>query len=186
MGLKRLKQREWQFKQRFVKQMASFSLKCRLCDGKFGWEPQSGFPRFCPLCGQSMGEERDGGIGVPAILSAKTRATDKVYRDIERGSEKRVELAAQTVGAEASDMAALKITDLRDNMREGDIAANEAEKAEARLRASTRAPLGYTDGAGYSDGIASGAVSINGRVVTGIEPHAGARAVQTVQRMMGR
>jgi len=67
-------------------------------------------------------------------------------------------------------MASLRITDMNDNMRAGDIAAKEADAAMARLKSTTPAPIGFQpNGAEFSAGIAQGAVALNGRVTTGIE-----------------
>lgn len=165
-----------------------YSIKCRLCNGKFKWNPLDGYPTHCAHCNAYIGiDVPDDVIVMPAFLGAKTKATDKLYRDMEAGSQFRAEKAAEMTGSSVSDMASLKITDMKDNMRAGDMAAVEANAAMDRLKASTRAPVGFADnGASYSDGVSSGAVSINGKVITGIEPRAGARAVERVQRIMGR
>jgi hypothetical protein len=121
----------------------------------------------------------------PAVISLKTRVTDKVYRDIERGSQERAEIAAQVTNSSVDEMKSLVISNLRDSQREGEMAAIGAEDAQRRIEANTRAPVGHTGNAsGFSDGVASGAVSINGQVYTGIEPNAGARAVAEVQSRM--
>jgi hypothetical protein len=163
-------------------------LRCTLCRGSFTWVVKDGYPDFCPLCGERIGiEDRgDNGVVMPFIRSAKMTANDKVYRDIEKGSEARVGYAAEVAGATREDMAALKITDMRDNMRAGDIAAKEADGAMERLQKMTPMQVGFqANGQGYSDGIAQGAVALpNGQVITGIEPNAGARAARRVARKM--
>jgi hypothetical protein len=122
---------------------------------------------------------------MPALRSAKTKAVDKTYRDIEAGSEVRVERAAELTGGTKEDMAALKITNMADNMRAGDIAAKEADAAMRRLQSSTPMEIGFqANGAEFSSGISQGAVAVNGKITTGIEPNAGARAAQRVQRRM--
>lgn len=102
----------------------SFALRCPDCRKAFKWEPTKATPRFCPLCDADMGEEKDDSvISIPAFLSARTKATDKVYRDTESASQVRAEKAAEMAGVSVSDMAALKITDMRDNAHEGEISA---------------------------------------------------------------
>ena len=45
--------------------------------------------------------------------------------------------------------------------------------------------IGFQEnGAEYSSGISTGAVAVNGKITTGIEPNAGARAAMRVQRKM--
>jgi hypothetical protein len=46
-----------------------------------------------------------------------------VYKAMEDSSMARAEQAAEATGASVSDMDAMKITDMKDNMRAGDIAA---------------------------------------------------------------
>jgi hypothetical protein len=112
-------------------------------------------------------------------------ANDKVYRDIEAGSEQRVERAAELTGATKDEMSSLKITNMNDNMRAGDMAAQDASEAMKRLQASSPTPIGFqSNGAEFSKGIAQGAVALNGQVTTGIEPNAGARAAARVARRM--
>lgn len=164
-------------------------LRCPLpeCRKTFPWDAQTPHPKFCPVCGGGIGtsDAEDSAVVMPFIRSAKMAATDKIYRDMENGSEVRVERAAEITGSTKEDMAALRITDMNDNMRAGDIAAKEADAAMARLKSmSPVAPEFKPNGAEFSAGIAQGAVALNGQVTTGIEPNAGARAAMRVQRKM--
>ena len=73
------------------------------------------YPRFCPKCGAEFEGEPEvipggGHIGGSAIQ----RTVDGMYREIERSSAERAELAGSP---------ALKVTDMNDHLREGDIAA---------------------------------------------------------------
>ena len=161
-------------------------LRCPFCRQAFPWEAALPFPRVCPLCAEEIGiPDRGEVIQMPSLRSAKTKAVDKTYRDIEAGSEVRVERAAEVTGTAKEDMAALRITDMADNMRAGDIAAKEADAAMKRLQSSTPMNIGFqANGAEFSNGISTGAVALNGKITTGIEPNAGARAAQRVQRRM--
>lgn len=162
-------------------------LRCPFCRGAFPWEAALPFPKVCPLCAEEIGipDRGDNGVVMPFIRSAKMKATDKTYRDIEAGSEVRVARAAELTGSTKEDMASLKITDMADNMRAGDIAAKEADAAMKRLQSSSPMQIGFqNNGAEFSNGIAQGAVALNGKVTTGIEPNAGARAAMRVQRKM--
>ena len=128
----------------------------------------------------------DDVIVMPSLRSAKMAATDKVYRDMERGSEVRAQAAADLVGAPVAEMSSLKITNLKDNQREGDIAAMESQAAMDRFKTFTPTPVGWqANGAELASGVASGAVSVNNQVYAGIEPRAGARAIERVQRKLG-
>jgi hypothetical protein len=161
-------------------------LRCPFCRQAFPWEAALPFPRVCPLCTEEIGiPDRGEVIQMPSLRSAKTKAVDKTYRDMESGSEVRAQIGAEVTGGTKEDMAALKITDMADNMRAGDIAAKEADAAMKRLQAGTPMDIGFQgNGAEFSAGISQGAVAVNGKITTGIEPNAGARAAQRVQRKM--
>jgi hypothetical protein len=164
-------------------------LRCPFCRAAFPWDAALAFPRVCPLCTEEIGiPDRGEVIQMPSLRSARMKATDKTYRDIEAGSEVRVERAAEITGSTKEDMAALKITNLNDNMRLGDIASMEMKQADAameRLRAGSPMNIGFQpNGAEYGVGISQGAVAVNGKITTGIEPNAGARAAMRVARKM--
>lgn len=151
-------------------------LQCPGCNEKFYCAGD--WPDCCPLCGYDTALSDDNVITMPALRKAATGATDKVYRDMERASEHRVHAAAEMAGVPASDMAALKMTDLKDNTREGENAVAE--------KVPDIGQKWLSNGAEYGSGIASGAVTINGKTVTGIAPRAGAATIQGIQRLNGR
>lgn len=162
-------------------------LRCSYCRGTFPWESSKPYPKHCPLCDEDIGiEDRGGVIQMPSLRSARMESVDKVYRDMEKGSEVRAQAAAELSGASKEEMAALKITNLKDNQRAGDIAAVESDAAMQRLKqAAPNTPIGFAQGgSAFADGIASGAVNINGKIYSGIEPAAGARTIQRVQKKM--
>lgn len=80
-------------------------------------------PDYCPKCGLYVGAEVTVLPSAFKIGSEKTRRTDDVYRQMESSSVARAEAAAQMLGVSASETASLKLTDMNDNMREGDSAA---------------------------------------------------------------
>jgi hypothetical protein len=103
-----------------------FSMRCPACRAKFPWEPEKGYPEFCPndACSTRIAHDRaDDDIVIPFIRHTATKATDQVYRDIESSSERRAEMAAADAGTSVEDMSGLKITDLRETRHEGAIAA---------------------------------------------------------------
>lgn len=103
-------------------------IRCPECRVKFRWDiEQFGYPDVCPnkACKTRIGHDGDDSvICMPFVRSsAKTASVDKVYRDMERGSETRAQVAAEMTGATAAEMSGLKITDLRTSGRPGDVAA---------------------------------------------------------------
>ena len=160
----------------------AFSIRCPICRKKFPWEPAVGFPDECPNpeCQSRIAHDReDDDVVMPFIrTSAKTKATDQVYRDMEHASEHRAQQAMELTGASAAEVASLKITDLKPTRHEGAIAA---PSLPAHLQ-----NVGRFAGSGseFAVGTASGAVTVDGKTTTGIVPNAGMKAQSTIQRLM--
>lgn len=167
-------------------------LKCPDCEQKFKWtfSDESRWPDHCPLCGEFMGIDKDDTVIVmPSLRSARTDANDKVYRDMERGSEQRVHLAAEAAGCSPAEMSSLKITNLNDR-RDSEIAAMPVQNTVTQHMDSMNArggQFGFSGmgGAEWAVGTKDGAVTVNGRTVTGIAPRAGVTAIGAVQRLNG-
>jgi hypothetical protein len=157
-------------------------LQCPECSHKF-YAP-SLFPECCPHCGYQYDPHDDTVISMPAIKSLVSKVADQTYRDLERSSEARAEAAAQMAGVPVSDMSGLKLTDLRDNTKYGEIAAppvNNAVTQQMEFLKQRGAPVGFgANGAEFAAGTAQGAVNVNGHVVNGIYPRAGSRALHVI------
>jgi hypothetical protein len=154
-----------------------FILKCPDCEGKFPWEGE--WPRFCPLCRADMSLPDDGALAVPAFLT-KSKHVDRVYRDMERGSEIRQSLAADMLGVDKSEVSDLKITDLNDARHPGEVAAkelpvnNDVTRRMDEMRARGM-PVGFQDGSSF---MGSGGV--------GPVPNAGARMMTQMENLHGK
>jgi hypothetical protein len=146
-----------------------FSLVCSACRGR---TPFNGsYPRFCCHCGADTAPPVDDGvIACPAFLSAKTKATDKVYRDAEKGSEFRMHAAAEMAGVPASEMADLKITNMNDR-RDAEIAAMPVVNDVTRMMDAM--PKGSPFG--FNAGMGGQGVELSPDVQAGPFPNAGAR-----------
>jgi hypothetical protein len=66
-------------------------------------------------------DRADDDVVMPSIRSSKLAVADRVYREMEAGAEKRAQMAADMFGVPVSEMSELKITNMRDNQRPGDI-----------------------------------------------------------------
>lgn len=102
--------------------------KCPECEGIFEFmhhpndEPP---PDYCPLCKAYVGDDPLPKVPVLhlTIGTHKGKTPDRLYRQLEESSANRAQEAADLVGADVKEMAAIKITDLSDNSREGDVMA---------------------------------------------------------------
>lgn len=118
-------------------------------------------------------------ISMPAIRSARTKANDQVYRQMEAASEHRAEKAAEALGVPVSEMSDMKITNLNDR-RDAEVAVvpvNNAVTQQMEVLNARGGQFGFTspDAAGFKEGVKQGPY-----------PNAGAKTVSTVQRLMGR
>ena len=140
----------------------AFALRCPECRGTFRWDPKK-YARYCLLCEADFGPERpDDEIVMPAFLSAKTRATDQVGRDLMDSSNVRAEKAAEMLGVPVSEMSDMKVTDLKSTKHEGMVAMPQVvNEVTQRMDAMQKMglPVGFgagPTGAEYSGAVASG------------------------------
>ena len=162
----------------------AMKVRCPTCRKTFPWDftAAGGWPDICPIreCQSRIGGDRaDDDIVLPFIsTSGKTKATDKVYRDMERGSEVRAEAAREMTGASAEEVSGLKITDLKPTTHAGDIAAPP-------LPAHLQHVGGFKgNGAEFAAGISTGDVTLNDKVVGHVAPRAGITAQTAIQRQL--
>ena len=155
-------------------------LRCPACREKFKYDVSVGWPDRCPICKEDINNYRaDDDIVCPAFLSPKSKANDKVARDIMDGSETRANMAAAMAGVPASEMDNLKITNLNDR-RDAEIAAMPVNNPVSQHMAQMQArgmPVGFGAGNAQAQGHAANAH-------TGSEPYAGIRTRNRVQNAL--
>ena len=136
-------------------------LRCPECREAFPWDAKRPWPVHCPLCRYDISLPPGDEITMPFIsTSGKTKAADKVYRDMEAGSQVRAEAAADMTGQPVSEFSDLKITNLRDNMKQGEMAiapVNNIVSQQMEAMKSRGMPVGFgANGAGFSGEVRSG------------------------------
>jgi len=157
-----------------------FVVKCPGCKQRIKWLVDDP-PDDCPACGHRLVSDRaDDDVVVPNILAFSTRCQDGVYKAMEKASEQRMYQAAEMAGCDVSDMKDLKITNMRDNMKQGEIAAmpvvNDVTRQMDAIRAANQnAQMGY--------GGADAGIGFSASVPTGPYPSAGARTQQAFRRV---
>ena len=155
-------------------------LKCPACREKFKYDVSQGWPDRCPICDTDINNRRDDDdVVMPNILSFKTKANDKVARDIMDGSVQRAEMAAAMAGTSVEDMAGLKVTDLNDRndtqFATKDVVNPVTQHMDAMQQAGM--PVGF--GAGKADAMARAAMAHGGDT-----PYAGLRERNRLQRLL--
>jgi hypothetical protein len=141
------------------------ALRCPVCRDKFRYDINKPWPRTCPLCKADINNDRaDDDIVMPFVLKGgRTKSIDKVYRDMEKGSEIRAQAAAEMTGATATEMSSLKITNLNDR-RDAEIAAILPNNPVSQVMVSNPNVYGFGSGNGlaYSAGVQTGPVPNRG------------------------
>ena len=148
-------------------------LQCPKCAQKFHANSIWG---ICPHCGYEAEEPDDTVISLPALRSATTKATDQVYRDMETASVHRAEQAAAMAGVPVSEMSHLKITNLRDNVKEGETYAMPVNNAVTQRMDQMKAmgmQTGWMDGSSFAANVNTGFAPRSGaNVMDNINPNA--------------
>jgi hypothetical protein len=101
----------------------------------FHHPPDEPPPNYCPLCGNYMGDEPELTFIPASPHVAKTigKTADRVYRMAEETSAANAEAAAAMTGGDASDFSAMKITNMADYLRPGDVAAKMPETPVSKV-----------------------------------------------------
>lgn len=155
-------------------------LRCPACREKFKYDVTVGWPDNCPLCKTDINNYRaDDDVVMPNIFSLKSKATDKVARDIMDGSETRAQLAAGMAGVPVEEMNNLKITNLNDR-KDAEIAAMPVNNAVTQHMDNMKRqgmPVGFGTNAADAMGRAATAH-------TGADSYAGLRTRNMLQQKM--
>ena len=112
-------------------------LACPDCAHRFSMrmEDDGKLPSFCPACGHRM--ESDDPDFVPNQMNIGTalgKSGDQTFRMIEESSIRRAEMAGDP---------SLKVTNIRDNLREGDVAAMPVNNIVSQVADQAHQQLGF-------------------------------------------
>ena len=155
-----------------------FVAVCPSCRGKFPWDPKIALSR-CPLpgCGYETDPPDDTVICMPSLRGARMAQTDRSYRELEQSSEVRAQLAASALGVPVAEMSHLKVTNIKDNCKPGEVAAmlvvNDVTRHMDMLKARG-GQVGFTNGSEWAAAAQSAA------------PRAGANAMAAIQHTVTR
>lgn len=156
--------------------------KCPECSGVFDYLHHPSIEadpvRFCPRCGWDAAAEANGELAAgltqeitaPHIQNAViVKAVEQTYKGMEDASRHNM-YAAREAGLDADEARSLQITDLKDNLREGDVAAMPIQNEVTRTM--EQAPgMGWGGG-----GNPAAAAEYAAAAHTGADSYAGLRA----------
>lgn len=147
-------------------------LRCPDCAEAFKWPGDQKWPDFCPNCRAALSTGTDE-VCMPFIsTNGKSRSIDKVYSDMEKGSDARAQIAASHLGVPVSEVSHLKTTNLRETV------AGEAPFVPV-VNDVTRA----MDVNQRVTGFQNAGVEHSGAVQSGPFPNAGAHAMQGIRKL---
>lgn len=150
----------------------AFKLKCTACGEKFPWVKDKEI-HCCPQCGIRFDSDRpDDDVAMPFFRSQKTKNNDKLYRDIEAGSERRAEMAAEMAGVPVSEMSGLKVTNLNDR-KDAEIMAMPVQNDVTKFMEQNKVG-GFqgANGAEYSAAVQTGPFANSGaKMRTALQQH---------------
>lgn len=155
--------------------MARWKLRCPECAQIFVTADLDG---PCKHCGWRPEKKNAEVIDIPMPFlktSGKTAQIDKLYRDIEKGSETRMEIAAEQLGVPTSEVAGLKVTNMLDNRKPGEISMPAPIAEKSRLEAAGSRATFMPNGAEFAAGVKAGP-----------HPNAGAKTLAGLQKITGR
>jgi hypothetical protein len=143
--------------------------RCPECSGTFEFfhhpnVEEDPAPRYCPLCGfdSHADEEKPYGgvIEAPHVRNVPVvKGGDNTYEAMVQASETNAVAAAEMAGVDASEMSNMKITDMKDNLREGDdaVAVDSTPVAQVMQQApGVFGFQGYDSAAGYASAVRTG------------------------------
>lgn len=106
--------------------------------------------RFCPKCGFDCQADEDNPptveVAAPHVQNyAVVKGADYTYAAMEESSAHHALMAAEMAGCDASEMASLKITDTKDNLRYGEIGVMPVQNSvtEVMAQAAPAAGVGF-------------------------------------------
>lgn len=164
---------------------------CPYCDNRWTLcqEGAEAPPKFCPECGKRFAKTLAAVPGTHRIGGSRAaKSVDETYSALERAGEARMRLAERD-GATPEAARQLKITNMHDNMREGDVAAIHAplpsnpttqfmgEAAKRGIRYGFGGSMGLTPSPGAPPVRVAPPIQMQDGVYTG-PGHIGMRAVQ--------
>jgi hypothetical protein len=132
-------------------------------------------PRFCPRCGWDAEDEPpEPALTTPHIALSIKSTVDTMHREMEAGAEFRANIAMDKFGLDAAEASAMKLGDMKDNLRMGDTSDVPVNNPVSQvMSAAPQGMFGFQGAAG---------LGYSGAVTEGPFPNAGARAQSEVRR----
>lgn len=81
--------------------------------------------------------------GIPSAASTYLKSSDQVFRAMEAGSQFRAEMAASELNVPVSEVSHLKITDMNDRPRQGEISAKVPMSPEGHMMSSRAQQMSF-------------------------------------------
>lgn len=161
-----------------------YTLRCNSCGNKFKWR-QKEWPKFCPECGSSTALPERDTVVAPLIANPKHKSADMTYRQLEESSAIRAQEAADMAGVPVAEMSDLKVTNLKDNVKPGEVAAitTLTPTQQAMKEAAEKASASVMTAMGYAQSAHQGSVPYAGASALGhLRTHHGTEGAAVIAR----
>lgn len=162
--------------------------QCPECSYEFNYDHHPSIeadpcPRYCARCGFDTEGEYDPALVMPHLGRPIKQIVDGQHRQMEEGAQFRADIAREQFGLDAEAANELKMTNMKDGLREGDTSDMPVNNDITRIMEAPQAQgmFGFQGaaGLGYSGSVGPGATDASGHLLP--YPNAGARAMQVVR-----
>lgn len=102
-------------------------------------------PRYCPKCGADCEDDNEPIPMFGKVGRVQNQTRDKVYRGMEKASEERVQQAVDEFGGTAADYSGIKMTNMGDSTKEGDVSYIAPPSQTAAVMRGGVAPVSGND-----------------------------------------
>lgn len=147
---------------------------CPECEGEFTVFMADGeaYPRHCLLCGAYVGADPEPIPYFSRVGKATDGSHDKIYRAMEDASIGRAEQAAEMMGTSVAEQSNIKITNMSDSRKEGDVSYMAPAPTPIQSFGQTPsniAAMGGAQGLATANMIKQGGGSVGHKVMDGFK-----------------
>ena len=152
-------------------------------------------PSFCPICGADVsgkGKKKkrvsprtrfDSPAKPISIPRGAAKNVDGVYRGMENATEQRMIDAAEVLGVDPKSLSAMKMTNMKDNLRDGDLSQSTTASSATQLTGSAPIAADANGGAIRGLGFNPNASEYAKTTSSGAVPYAGNNAREMINSL---
>jgi hypothetical protein len=150
-------------------------------------------PSFCPLCGADVSGKKktrmksrtrfDSPAKSLPIPKGAAKNVDGIYRGMEAATDQRMLDAAEVLGVDPKSLSGMKMTNMKDNLREGDLSQSTTVSSATQITGNAPIAAAANGGAVSGLGFNPNASEYAKTTGTGAVPYAGNTAREMVNSL---